>query len=182
LVFSSSEISKVIEERISNYYSNIKISMENEKSFVMCIGNGTNEVVFLNKEGNDWEIVSNGEINNLKLFSNNEEMKEFPGSGIKALILHFKKNNVTLLIACNNKWVDQAISQPMGRNFLSIIDESIELLISNHPVQEVDNSLLKLAMVGTGVAVGSKKIKRAGSLPPCPFEKAVLITVYFKKV
>jgi F-type H+-transporting ATPase subunit alpha len=122
LVFSSSEISKVIEERISNYYSNINID---ETGRVLTIGDG---------------IVRAFGLGSIQA----GEMCEFPSSGIKGMALNLEMDNVGIVIFGNDRLIKEGdivkrtcfiVDVPIGKELLGRVVDGLGV--------PIDGSILK---------------------------------------
>jgi len=112
----SAEISNIIEERISNYYSNINID---EVGRVLTVGDG---------------IVRAYGLGSIQA----GEMCEFPNSGIKGMALNLETDNVGIVIFGNDKFIKEGdivkrtrfiVDVPIGKELLGRVLDGLGLPI-----------------------------------------------------
>lgn len=122
MAFSSAEISKVIEERISNYYSNINID---ETGRVLTIGDGIVRAYGLG-------AIQAG------------EMCEFPASGIKGMALNLETDNVGIVIFGNDRLIKEGdivkrtrfiVDVPIGKELLGRVVDGLGVPIDGKPLK-----------------------------------------------
>ena len=122
MAFSSSEISTVIEERISNYYANINID---ETGRVLTIGDG---------------IVRAYGLGSIQA----GEMCDFPASGIKGMALNLETDNVGIVIFGNDRLIKEGdivkrtrfiVDVPIGKELLGRVVDGLGVPIDGKPLQ-----------------------------------------------
>jgi F-type H+-transporting ATPase subunit alpha len=135
LVFSSSEISTVIEERISNYYSNINID---ETGKVLTIGDGIVRAFGLG-------AIQAG------------EMCEFPASGIKGMALNLETDNVGIVIFGNDRLIKEGdivkrtrfiVDVPIGKELLGRVVDGLGVPIDGKPLKTQERRRVEVKAPG----------------------------------
>jgi F-type H+-transporting ATPase subunit alpha len=120
MVFSSAEISNVIEERIANYYVNVNID---EIGKVLTIGDGIVRAYGLG-------AIQAG------------EMCEFPKSGIKGMALNLESDNVGIVIFGNDRFIKEGdivkrtrfiVDVPIGKELLGRVVDGLGVAIDGKP-------------------------------------------------
>lgn len=112
MVFSASEISTVLSERVTNYYSNINA---NETGRVLTIGDGIVRAYGL-------EAIQAG------------EMCDFPASGIKGMVLNLETDHVGIVIFGNDRLIREGdivkrtrfiVDVPVGKELLGRVVDGL---------------------------------------------------------
>jgi F-type H+-transporting ATPase subunit alpha len=135
VAFSSSEISTVIEERISNYYANINID---ETGRVLTIGDG---------------IVRAYGLGSIQA----GEMCDFPASGIKGMALNLETDNVGIVIFGNDRLIKEGdivkrtrfiVDVPIGKELLGRVVDGLGVPIDGKPLQTKEKRRVEVKAPG----------------------------------
>jgi F-type H+-transporting ATPase subunit alpha len=135
LVFTSSEISNIIEERISNYYSNFNID---ETGKVLTIGDGIVRAFGLG-------AIQAG------------EMCEFPLSGIKGMALNLEADNVGIVIFGNDRLIKEGdivkrtkfiVDVPIGKELLGRVVDGLGIPIDGKPLKTLERRRVEVKAPG----------------------------------